>query len=294
MRHCLVLLLVALLGACSALPPLPQWQASEGLDHPALGQIRDLHSGQLLEPRQLVRRLAAAERVLIGERHDNPDHHALQLWLLQAMAQQRRQGSLLLEMLVPAQQPLVDQARAAIADGQRRAELPARLDWSDGWPWSLYGPLVEYGLRQPGSLLAANLDRDEIGRLYRQPVTLSGARSTHPAVRDALGAQIRASHCGMLPESQVPAMVAIQQQRDRRMAERLLAAPAPALLLAGGFHVRRDLGVPQHLVDLEGAAQVLLLAEVGQAVDARQADFVWFTPAQPQDDPCAVFRKGGR
>ena len=71
-----------------------------------------------------------------------------------------------------------------------------------------------------------------------------GKRSTADAVREPLLEQIRESHCGMLPDSQMPAMLAVQQQRDRRMAERLLAAPAPAMLFAGAFHVRRDLGVP--------------------------------------------------
>src|SRR5690606_40000804 len=64
---------------------------------------------------------------------------------------------------------------------------------------------------------------------------------------EALQEQIRVSHCQMLPEAHLPAMLAVQQQRDRRMAQQLIAAPKPAMLLAGAFHVRRDLGVPLHL-----------------------------------------------
>lgn len=63
------------------------------------------------QPEQLVQRLAGAPRVLVGEKHDNPDHHALQLWLLRALQGQRVQGSLLLEMLQPEQQPLVDKVQ---------------------------------------------------------------------------------------------------------------------------------------------------------------------------------------
>ena len=40
-----------------------------------------------------VERLAKAPRVLVGEQHDNPDHHALQLWLSRELAAQRPQGS---------------------------------------------------------------------------------------------------------------------------------------------------------------------------------------------------------
>ena len=88
-------------------------------------------------------------------------------------------------------------------------------------------------------------------------------------------------------------MLAVQQQRDRRMAERLLTAPTPALLLAGAFHVRKDLGVPLHLKDL-GAAQgnvVLVLAEAGKTVSAENADYVWYTAAQPEQDHCAQLRQ---
>ena len=85
-----LLLVVALLSACQAsLPALPAWQSPEGLQQPELGQIVELRTGARLTPEQLLTRLAAAPKVLVGERHDNPDHHALQLWLLRALAAQR-------------------------------------------------------------------------------------------------------------------------------------------------------------------------------------------------------------
>jgi len=288
-----LLLVAALLSACQAsLPALPAWQSPEGLQHPELGQIVELRTGVLLTPEQLLARLAAAPKVLVGERHDNPDHHALQLWLLRALAAQRPQGSLLLEMLTPDQQVKVDQVRASIAAGQAPQDMLDALAWQPGWAWSLYGPLVQHALRQPYPLLAANLERREIMQIYAQVPPLQGQASTAPPVREALLKQIRQSHCNLLPESQLPAMLAVQQQRDRRMAEALLAAPEPSLLFAGAFHVRRELGVPLHLQDLGAAkgVQVLILAEAGSQVAAEAADFVWYTPAQPEQDHCAKLR----
>ncbi|MCE6983871.1 iron(III) ABC transporter, partial [Pseudomonas frederiksbergensis] len=86
-----------------------------------------------------------------------------------------------------------------------------------------------YALRQPYALLAANLDRAQVMQVYTQHPTLEGHASTTQQVQATLLADIRSSHCGLLPEPQMPAMLAVQQQRDRRMAERLLAAPSPAL-----------------------------------------------------------------
>lgn len=285
--------LLLLLSACQTPPPLPEWQSPEGRDHADLGAIVDLRSGERLSAEQLVRWLATADYVLVGERHDNPDHHALQLWLLQALADQRSQGSLLLEMLTPEQQPAVARTQTQLRRGEPVEDLPTTLAWSPGWPWRLYGPLVSYALAQPFSLMPANLTRAEIGQIYREVPHLPDGESTRAEVAEALRAQIVDSHCGMLPDSQVPAMLAVQQQRDRRMAARLLAAPKPTMLIAGGFHARRDLGAPLHLRDLGGSGnvQVLMLAEVGERVAAQQANFVWYTPAQPAKDYCEQMRK---
>ncbi|WP_349616281.1 ChaN family lipoprotein [Azotobacter salinestris] len=285
-----------LLAACQALPSLPAWQVDSERQDTGPGTILDLRSGASLTPEQLVERLATAPRLLVGEKHDNPDHHALQLWLLEALAGRRAQGSLLLEMLEPDQQARVEATQAAFAAGRAPEDLPAALAWRQGWDWTLYGPLLRHALAQPYPLLAANLDRQEMRRIYAERPTLPGRASTDARVREALLEQIGASHCGQLPESQWPAMLAVQQQRDRRMAERLLAAPQPALLLAGAYHVRRDLGVPLHLADLGGTSDsvVLLLAEAGDAVEAKAADYVWYTPETVARDYCAEMRAAER
>ncbi len=286
------LMATLVLSACAPLPPLPEWQAPDGRDDEALGRILDLRDGSHLTPAELVERLAAAPRVLVGEQHDNPDHHALEQWLLRALETRRPQGGVLLEMLVPAQQAPVDAAREAFARGQPPAELERALAWQKGWDWALYGPLVRYALTRPYPLMAANLDRSEVMDIYERRPSLAGRVSTAGPVRDALRAQIRDAHCGLLPEDQLPAMLAVQQQRDRRMAERLLAAPEPALLFAGAYHVRRDLGVPLHARDLRPGARevVVILSEVGKEVSPQAADYVWYTAAVPEQDHCAALR----
>lgn len=279
----LVIVLVLLLSACqSVVAPVAQVPD---------GEIVDLRSGQVLSAQALVERLADEPRVIVGEQHDNPEHHQVQLWLLQALAEQRAQGSLLLEMLTEDQQVAVDKVHGTPVQ-QWPQDLPQALAWQSGWDWSLYGPIVRYVLAQPYPLLAANLTKTQVRQVYRQPPVIEGPRSTAPAVSEVLLTQIRQSHCGMLPESQLAPMLAIQQQRDRHMAERLLAAPAPSMLLAGAYHARLDIGVPLHVQDL-GAPQpqVLILAQKGDAVDAGSADYAWYTTARPTPDYCAQMRQ---
>lgn len=257
---------------------------------PVVGEIRDLRSGQVLTAQELVARLEKPSRLIVGEQHDNRDHHQLQLWLLQSLGERRAQGSLLMEMLTPDQQRRVDDVRRA---SPPPADLPGALAWQSGWDWNVYGPVVRFALAQPYPLLAANLDMLEVRTVYANPPTLSGSRSNAASVKDELLKQISDSHCGLLPESQMPAMLAVQQQRDRRMAERLLAAPTPSLLFAGAYHARKDVGVPIHVLDLgePKAPAVLMLAERGSEVTPVMADYVWYTSATPPQDYCAQMRK---
>ena len=176
----IVLVTVVLLSACSVLPPLPEWQGPEGRDHADLGLIVDLRYDAVLTPAQLVARLQDSEALLVGERHDNLDHHALQLWLLQALEQQRPQGSLLLEMLEPGQQARVDSVRRDLRAGHAPGDLAQALDWQKGWDWNLYGPLVSHALMQSYPLLQANLGRDEIMSIYRAAPRCRGALRQRP------------------------------------------------------------------------------------------------------------------
>ncbi|MGV8917772.1 MAG: ChaN family lipoprotein [Pseudomonas sp.] len=295
MHRVLLWVVVATLSACQATPSLrtiPAWQSPLGHEHVDVGMIRDLNNGQQLTAQQLAERLAQAPRVLVGEQHDNPDHHALQLWLLQVLTDRRAQGSLLLEMVNPDQQAGVDALQADYRQAKVSADLPGALAWQSGWDWALYGPIMRYALGQPFPIMSANLDPDEIKMIYSQPPALSGRHSTAPAVREQLIEQIRASHCGLLPEEHFPAMLAVQQQRDRRMAQRLLSAPTPALLFAGTYHARKDIGVPTHLLDLgaDSGTLVLLLTQVGEEVKPGTADYVWYTAAVADQDYCAQWR----
>ncbi|MEH6566764.1 MAG: ChaN family lipoprotein [Halopseudomonas sp.] len=254
------------------------------------GRVWDTRAQHWLDAAHLPGLLARSPYVVIGEKHDNPDHHRLQLWLLQQLQAMRPQGALLMEMLQPGQQ-------AAINALQHKPLPPAtrlrqQLDWQPGWDWTLYGPLVHWGLAQPQRLLAADLAPAQLRHRYQRPPPVS-TRYPAPALRE-LKRVLRESHCGKLAAERLPAMLAIQQGRDEQMARLLAEAPTPALLLAGSYHARRDLGAPLHWRSNWGPLPtVVLLQETGQSAlpDARQADFVWLTPAAPEQDYCAAWDK---
>lgn len=272
-------------AACAL--PLPAWQNTVPEQADRLGQVLDTADGQWLSAGQLVQRLATADLILMGEQHDNEDHHRLQLWLLQRLHQQRTQASVLLEMLTPSQQPALDR----VQDGSETVpedQLQEYLQWSPGWEWHFYAPILGWALDSHIRLTAANLDRQEISLLYRNPVKVS-PRYSEQALEE-IQRTLEASHCGQIDEPQLSAMRGIQQQRDVRMAEALQVAAAPALLLAGNYHVRKDLGVPLHMD--QAAPLVIMLHELGKPLPGpEQADYVWLTPAAPASDHCAEWRR---
>lgn len=97
-------------------------------------------------------------------------------------------------------------------------------------------------------------------------------------VQEALRETIIAMHEGNLESQQLTSMLSVQQQRDRYMARQLLSAPVPSLLIAGGYHASKSMGVPLHMEDLATGTHpvVLMLAEKGMNITVDHADYVWF------------------
>lgn len=249
---------------------------------PASSLIRNAQTGEQLTPDQLLSVLSRAPKVIVGEEHSNVAHHDIELWLIKSLQKQRPQGSVLLEMLDIDQQDAVNRVKHAVQSGtsMREARIQTALNWKTGWPWPLYRDVVMTTLAGEYPLLAANISREKVGELYREPTYPEGERSRDQSVQHALTAVIFLMHKGDIEPEQLRAMLSIQQHRDRFMAEQLMAAPAPALLIAGGYHAAKDVGVPVHLADLNAEKPVvLMLSTTGTTLSQAQADYIWFVPA---------------
>ncbi|SCC91293.1 conserved hypothetical protein [Thiomonas sp. X19] len=81
-----------------ALPPLPAFQETGFADSPLVGRIVGA-DGLALQPAQLLAQCAAASICMLGEQHDHPDHHALQAWVIQALAARGQLAAVALEMV---------------------------------------------------------------------------------------------------------------------------------------------------------------------------------------------------
>ncbi|MEX2335561.1 MAG: ChaN family lipoprotein, partial [Pseudohongiella sp.] len=188
--------------------------------------------------------------LLLGEKHDNPDHHRLRLELLRAVLLPDGRSQVVLEMMERSQQVAIDTLVAGKLPSDDTA-LTARLDWdTEGWPWVLYGPVVKLALQRDASMRAGNINRSEVMQIYSNSEDGEAIRGLNTEQLAQLERDIDSSHCGMLPPGQFPAMVRVQQARDKRMADALMSGIDrfdQAILLAGNYHIRHDLGVPNYL-----------------------------------------------
>jgi uncharacterized iron-regulated protein len=302
--------LTAVLSACSA----TSWQSNYGRNHPLTGRIWEVASGKFIDRHNLMMRLARAEFVLLGEKHDNPDHHRLQAEVLRGLIAAGRRPAVGFEMFS------LDDA-GAIANHLARAPgdaagLGPALNWQkSGWPdWAMYQPIAEAALAAKLAIFATNLPLATARKMSRDGLALE------PSVRRDLGldrplsdvmfatmaADIRNSHCGYGSAESVQTMVQVQRARDAQMAQSLIAAATAdgAVLVAGAGHVRSDYGIPIYLTAKAPGQQVVSIAfvEVDQlepepdkyllanAAGRAPFDYLWFTPRVDDEDGCEKFK----
>ena len=305
-----------LIGLADASGPGGPWQAPYGQDHPLVGQIWDVQAAHVIDATTLVQRLARGRFVLLGEKHDNPDHHRLQAWLLQALIEAGRRPAVGFEMFTLDDGPAI--ARYVAAHPTNAAGLGDAVDWRhSGWPpWSFYQPIAEVALQAGLPIVATNLPPATVQALSHGHLSAAQTalvrqlgldRPLPPDVHAAMAADIREAHCQYAPEDRIDAMITVQRGRDALMAERLAAAGGQdgAVLIAGAGHVRTDYGIPIHLAQRVPGAAVLSVAflEVSEKLRDpaayagefhRQAlpfHYVWFTPRVDDQDPCKHFQE---
>jgi len=289
------------------LQPVQEWESPLYANNPLVGRIWHGTSEQFVEIQHLVNAIESASYLLLGEKHDNPDHHLLQLMVLNHVIEQMRVTNVAFEMMDSDDQAALDQIsqhNLTTLEG-----LKAYLGWDEeGWNWDFYGPLILTLVKAKIPLAAANITDATMSQVYGEETLSERASILDEIGLHQLYVDIDESHCGLLPESQFPAMVRVQQARDYNMANNMatLELGKLSVLVAGNYHVRRDVGVPNYLLARELHLRredivVLSFMEVEQGEDDPASylqesktqpafDYVWFTPAISNEDYCASLK----
>lgn len=283
-------------------------------DHVLAGKIWDTKERRWLDESALLERIAAADLLLLGETHDNPQHHALQLKLLQARLGSGVRPALLFEQYDRERQTTLD---AALEKTPADAALEAAAALLKGWNWKFYKPLLAEALEYRLPVYAANFSREQARPVIRQGFSAYDAAELKRLAVDAvwtdrhqqyLAGLIEETHCGQIDAAMREGLVRGQRLRDAVMADVAAAAVSQgrgAIGIVGRGHARRDTGMPLYLTARYPQIRIysIGLVEVSPGLDAPEAyeqarasdgvlyDAMWFTARVERPDPCASFGK---
>jgi uncharacterized iron-regulated protein len=306
-----------------------RWQSPLLSDHPLVGRIWSARDQKLVTPMALGEILATSTLVLIGEVHDNADHHRIQGWAIGLIAgrlAQRTSGrgaaAAVFEQISADQRSALDSFAELAASSPQLAtadRLFELLDWEKtGWPPAeIYKPLFETVIQSKLTILPGEAPRAQIRTVAKSGLDAVGAADRRqlkldqplPAERqDSLLAELEASHCGLMSRSALANMAAAQRYRDAYLARALVDAAdtyGRAVLIAGDGHVRRDRGVPWYVRGVAPGKSLVavMLVEVEEGKNGAAAylegglggrpiaDYVVFTPRAERADPCERMRE---
>lgn len=227
---------------------------------------------------ELLTRLARQPAVLLGEAHDNAEHHRWQLQTLTALHALRPNMVLAFEMFPRRVQPALERW---VAGELGEAEFLAAAEWHRVWNVDAqhYLPIFHFARMNRVPMVALNVDAEFIRTVTAKGFDAVPAEKregvTRPAAPAAAyldfllpvyGSHERPGHDAEKPDRNDPAFlrfVESQQVWDRAMAQGIETAsarqPAPLVVaIIGAGHLTRGFGVPHQLRDL-GMANVAWL-----------------------------------
>jgi uncharacterized iron-regulated protein len=253
-----MLLLLVLTGCASKAPlgnpELPYPPRSRAL----VGGIIHLPTGREVRQDTMLEHAAQARIVYVGETHDNPASHRLQLEVLSHLQQQNPGGmALAMEMFTPEQQEVLDRW----SNGElSEKEFIKEVQWFSNWKmdFAYYRPLLSFARENRIPVIGINAPKDLVKAVGRSPI-----EDLPEEIRQRLPefdfsdpyqqAMTRAIYGGHpVSDSMKEGFLRIQTLWDESMAENLVdylqseaGAGRQVMVVAGGNHVSYGFGIPR-------------------------------------------------
>ena len=227
-------------------------------------------SGAAVTDGDLLDRLARADVVYAGEKHDDPLHHGVQFELLKGLHARGRRPALGLEMVDRGQQATLDSwAAGSVSD----ADFEAFWKKAWGYDFAMYAPMLRFAKAEGLRIVGLNAPRAVISKVYR-----SGLASLTPADRALLPASvaqtadadylryitdaINESHGNPPPDklaNMLEAQAAWNETMGESVSDALAAGADGVLVVAGSGHMVFGGGVPESAARRRALSQSVVL-----------------------------------
>jgi len=281
-------------------------------DHPLVGKIWDMRSRSFMDEAALSARINASNVLLLGETHDNSQHHDLQQRLLKARIESGERPALMMEQLNAENQPELDTALAGSNRDEVVSSVNGLIKFTD---WQSYSPLLAIAIDNKLPVIAANIpsqrlqpviwrgydayDAKELKRLAVEEVWSEGRQKY-------LLNHMGGAHCGQIRDDLRAGLTRGQRLRDAFMTDSAVANIGNGVVaIVGRDHARRDIGLPLYFAARAPSAIILSIGfvevvpeqiapkdyETESATGDAPYDVIWFTPRAERTNPCANFGK---
>lgn len=296
--------------------PLKRWTSSLGKKNVLVGKIWSVEQKTFLTPSELIALLVTQDFILLGENHDNADHHELQAWVLRRLRGHDRRPVVIMEMIDKSQADALKEYRAT--PKSTAAGLGPAIGWKkSGWPdWKIYAPIAKAAFAGGLQIAYGNPSKQTIRSVGKKGFDGIPAAQVRELTLDQnmqtehlgdLLKELEKSHCGYVKGRMLRPMAKVQRLKDAYMADRMLTTGAKkgAVLIAGNGHVRTDRGVPFYIKkrDAYFLSKSLMFLELPDTTSTLEtmipktpdgkyaADYVWFTPMVKRPDQCEQLKK---
>lgn len=276
---------------------MPPMASVEGASrHFFVGQVIHVETGEALPFDQFIDQLASRDLVFAGEVHDNPEHHLIQVQILQALIARHGALTVAMEFFQKPQQAIIDHY---MEGKSTELEFLKEVDWKKQWSfdYSFYRPLMLAVKENGGKILAINAPRDIVKKVARSGLNAlePDERSLLPETIDLDNEKHRAyiqdvfkddAH-GILNNFEFfyEAQCVWEDTMAANIAEVLEGADETLLVLTGNGHIINKFGIPDRTtarIPADMATVLLTPIEEGFTIAKDSADYVWLTGKYPR------------
>jgi len=303
-----ILVCGALFSGCAAKAPLPPWALRISMIKAPVGpeEILRLPEGDPITFAQLLNDLDATRVILIGESHDQVEHHQIQEKMIQEFVAKGKDVVIGMEMFERVQQATLDRwSQGLLTEEEFQREVQWDITW--GMNYDLYKGILDAAKTHHLKVLGLNAPRDLVTKVAEK-----GTQGLSPEDRKRLPeidltdrrhrayiATIFKNHAKGLAKD-FENFYEAQCLWDEGMAESLsefLKSPQAegktVLAFAGSGHIVFGFGIPNRLRRRASVAyQTIVLktwSEKGNGdltfnrASSPPANFLWFTKPNPPE-----------